>query len=401
LTKFISEQHLFKSTPAKIVMLVVDGLGGLPNPSTGKSELETAKMPNIDKIASNSSCGLTIPVKQGITPGSGPGHLSLFGYDPIEYPIGRGVLEGLGIGLNLAPDDIAVRGNFCTIDNNQNIVDRRASRISSAHSKPLCDLLNQITIPNVEIEIVHVKEHRFVLLLRGQGLSHNITSNDPEEIGVPSLKIDSIDANSAKTASIVEMFIKKANQILEGQNQANGVLLRGFSKLPNLPSMASLYNVRAASIAAYPMYRGLTQLLGMDIKPTGSTFEDEIITLKKHYSEYDFFYIHYKPADAAGEDGDFNKKVRALEHLDGVLPQILELNPDVFVIAGDHSTPSIMGSHSWHPVPVLIKSSLTIKQGVTGFDEKRCLNGSLGTFNAVDLMSLILAHAGKISKFGP
>ncbi len=311
------------------------------------------------------------------------------------------MLEALGIGLKLDGEELVARGNFCTVDSENNILDRRADRIPTDQSKPLCDLLNKIAIPNVDIEIVPVKEHRFVLVLRGKCLTQNITSNDPEEIGIPPLTILPLDPNSHNTAEILEEFIAKANKILGDRTQANTVLLRGFSKLPNFPSMASLYNVNAASIAAYPMYRGLTQLLGMDVKSTGTTFEDEIMTLNKYYSEYDFFYIHYKPSDAAGEDGNFNEKVKSLENLDALLPNIIDLNPDVLVIAGDHSTPSIMASHSWHPVPVLIKSNLTIHGGIQSFDEKHCLQGQLGIFYAVDLMSLVLAHAGRILKFGP
>ena len=390
-----------RPSDSKIIMLVVDGLGGAPHINTGKSELETARIPNLNALARQSACGLTTPVLPGISPGSGPGHLALFGYDPVKYLMGRGVLEALGIDVELKEGDIAARGNFCTIDAKGLLTDRRAGRISTEESAPLCKLLDKIKVPGVELSVYPVKEYRFVLVLRGPGLSEDVYGTDPEKLGVAPLPARARSDKAAKTAQYFNAFLQRAGETLKGRDSANMVLVRGFSQLPRLPSMGQAYKLKPAAIAAYPMYRGLTKLLGMKVIPTGTTFRDEIDTLKKHYQEHDFFYIHYKPADAAGEDGNFDAKVKSFEELDSYIPKLLEFKPDVFVVAGDHATPSILSAHGWQPVPALIHSSSTIGEGVSSFSERGCASGSLGTIPAVNLMFLVLAHAGKLAKFGP
>ncbi len=394
-------QDICRKTESKIVMLVVDGLGGAPHPDTGRSEMEVASTPNLDKLAQVSACGLTTPVLPGITPGSGPGHLALFGYDPVKYLIGRGVLEALGIGVELRNGDVAARGNFCTVDDKGILTDRRAGRIPSQESAPLCESLDKIEVPGVETSVFHVKDYRFVLVLRGDGLSAEVTGSDPERVGAAPLPIEALTTQAEKTAQYVNTFIEKANEALGSRKKANMVLLRGFSQQPDLPNMGQVYRLNPASIAAYPMYRGLTKLLGMKVIPAGPTFADKVDTLEKRYREHDFFYIHFKPADAAGEDGDFDAKVKALEEVDSYIPRLMALNPDVFVVTGDHATPSILAAHSWHPVPLLIHSRLTKGQGIDFFSERSCASGSLGRLPAVNLMLLVLAHAGKLAKFGP
>ena len=389
------------STPSKIVLLVVDGLGGLAHPDTGRSELETARIPNLDAMAQESACGLTTPVLPGVTPGSGPGHLALFGYDPLKYIIGRGALEALGIDAGLAAGDVAARGNFCTVDEAGLLTDRRAGRIPTELSAPLCDRLDQIALEGVQVDVFPVQDYRFVLRLSGEGLSDHISETDPQQVGVPALEVKPLVTAAEKTARLVNQFVVQARQLLAEEERGNMVLLRGWAQLPSLPPMGEVYRLNPAGIAAYPMYRGLATVANMTIIPTGATFADEVKTLQQHYHAHDFFFIHYKPADAAGEDGDFDAKVRALEALDPLIPQIRELNPDVFMVAGDHATPSIMAAHSWHPVPFMLHSQLTRGEGVLRFNEKECDRGSIGRIPATNVMLLALSHAGKLTKFGP
>ncbi len=382
-------------------MLVVDGLGGARHPETGKSELETASLPNLDALARRSACGLTTPVAPGITPGSGPGHLALFGYDPVKYLTGRGVLEALGIGVELGPDDVAARGNLCTVDAHGLIVDRRAGRISTNESAELVRALDAIRVSGAEIAAYPVRDHRFVLTLSGHGLGADVSETDPQVDGVAPLEAVAGSDGSSATAAAVNEFATKAREALSGRDRANMVTLRGFSKLPSLPDMGEAYGLNPAAIAAYPMYRGLASLAGMRVLPTGDSFDDELDTLADNWAGHDYFFLHYKPADAAGEDGDFDAKVAALEDLDSRLPRILDLAPDVLVVAGDHSTPAVLGAHSWHPVPFLVSSALTRGDGVEAFTERACATGSIGRIPATHAMMLALAHAGKLRKYGP
>ena len=388
------------STPSKIVMLVVDGLGGLPNGETRLSELETAHTPNLDKLAGISSCGLTLPVLPGVTPGSGPGHLALFGYDPLKYKIGRGALESLGVGIDLKQGQVAARGNFCTIDSRGLLSDRRAGRIPTEVSTPLCHRLDQITIEGVDVRVYPVEGYRFVLLMSGEGLSDQVTETDPQRVGEAPLDVLAASPEGSKTAQVANRFVAQAREALKDEERANMVLLRGFAGPPNLPSMATSYNLSPVAIASYPMYRGLASIAGMEVVSTGRTFAEEVDTLYQHYASHDYFYIHYKPSDAAGEDGSFSGKVAALEELDSYIPRLLQLKPDVFIVAGDHATPAIMAAHSWHPVPFLLHSRWTVGEGVDGFSERSCRTGSLGRFPATQIMLLALAHAGKLTKYG-
>jgi 2,3-bisphosphoglycerate-independent phosphoglycerate mutase len=382
-------------------MLVIDGLGGAAHPERGKSELEVARTPNLDRLASQSACGLTTPVLPGITPGSGPGHLSLFGYDPVKYLIGRGVLEALGIDIDMQEGDVAARGNFCTLDRDGKLLDRRAGRISSEESAPLCEQMDQIEAPGVEARVFPVKDYRFVALFRGQGLSERVTETDPQVLGVSPRKVEAQDADAQKTAVAANALIEGARELLADRERANMVMLRGFSQLPELPSFGETYQLNPAAIAAYPMYRGLAKVCGMTVIPTGATFRDEVDTLSSQFQEHDFFYLHYKHADAAGEDGDFDAKVQRLEELDPLIPAIRELEPDVFMVAGDHATPAITAGHSWHPVPFMLNSWMTRGEGVPSFDERACRLGSIGSIHATNVMLLGMSHAGKMAKYGP
>lgn len=390
-----------RSTGSKIVMLVVDGLGGLPHPETGRSELESAGLPNLDSLAQRSAAGLTTPVAPGIAPGSGPGHTALFGYDPVKYLMGRGVLEALGLGVELRDGDVAVRCNFCTLDESGLIVDRRAGRIPTEESRPLVEELSRIEAPGASLSVHQGRDYRFVIVLSGEGLGTNVRETDPSVTGVAPLEPAALSDDSRVTAHALSVFAGEARKSLAGRAAANMVLLRGFSKLPDWPRMDDVYRLRPAAIAAYHMYRGLATLLGMEVLPTGDTFDDELDTLERSFEDHDFFFLHYKPADAAGEDGDFAAKVTALEELDARIPRLLALGADTLVVAGDHSTPAIMAGHSWHPVPLLVNSPLTAGDGVPAFTERGCTTGSIGRIPATSVMMLAMANAGKLVRFGP
>jgi 2,3-bisphosphoglycerate-independent phosphoglycerate mutase len=400
----MSDLELIKSisqpSPSKIVLVVIDGLGGLPRPETGKTELETAHTPNLDQLAAKGICGLIDPVSPGITPGSAPGHLALFGYASLTLTIGRGVLEAIGIDFDLQPEDVAARGNFCTVDEAGLVVDRRAGRISTEKCTELCRLLDGLVIDEVEILVSPVRDHRFVVVFRGEGLVADVNDSDPQRIGVATKSITALSRKANRLARIANQFVAQAKTTLAGHHPANMVLMRGFSNLPHLPSMGEIYKLKAAAIASYPMYRGLAKLVGMKVLSTGTSVEDEFNTLKQNFADYDFFFLHIKGSDAAGEDGDFDRKVRVIEQVDKALPELISLKPDVIVVTGDHSTPAMLKGHSWHPVPIILYSKWCRPDRVSEFSESACLSGGLGRFPATEVMPLAMANALKLTKFG-
>lgn len=388
------------SSSSKIVMLVVDGLGGLPEPKSGKTELEIASTPNLDKLAQEGVCGLSTPVSPGITSGSGPGHLALFGYDPLKFTIGRGVLEALGVDFELRDTDVVARGNFCTVDDEGLITDRRAGRISTETCCQLTKLLGLIRLEGVQIFVLPVKEHRFILVIRGNALSAEISDTDPQRIGVaPNLAV-AISPEAKHTAHLVNQFINSAAEVLCRHYPANMVLFRGFSKLPHFPSMTEIFKLKPAAIVDYPMYKGLAKLIGMDVFLSSSTIREKLATLAEHFASHDFFYVHVKKTDSAGEDGNFKEKVRLIEEIDTALPVLIDLKPDVIIVTGDHSTPAVLKGHSWHPVPVLIHSQWCRSDDVKEFSERACIMGGLGRLQAVDIMLLAMANALKLTKYG-
>ena len=398
LHKLTRELHVKNAT--KIVMYVGDGLGGLPQQPGGLTELETAKTPNLDALAKIGVLGGSIPVLPGISPGSGPGHLGLFGYDPLQYVIGRGALEATGIGFALQEGDVAIRANFCTLDASGKISDRRAGRIPSEESAPLAIKLRAVKIPGFEVFVEPVKEHRFVIVLRGPGLRGDVHDTDPQITGVPPLDPVAADAGSKKTAEVAKEFIRQALELLKGEKKANGLTLRGFSGKPKLPSYEEVYGLKAAAIAVYPMYKGLARLVGMDIVGNAQTLDEQMTVLEENWSKYDFFFIHFKYTDSTGEDGNFEAKVKRTEEFDAAVPRITALKPDVLIVTGDHSTPSMLSSHSWHPVPTLISAKFCRTDGCEKFGESDCLRGGLGQFEAKHLMTLALANAQRLGKFG-
>ncbi len=388
------------TSPSRIILLVIDGLGGLPHPKTGKTELETARTPNLDKLAAAGLCGLSDPVAPGITPGSGAGHLGLFGYDPLEFNIGRGVLEAVGIDFEMQPGDIASRGNFCTVDRSGAITDRRAGRVSSEKAAELCRLLDGMVIDGVKILVRPVKEHRCVVVLRGEGLSAEMSDSDPQQTGVAPKAVAALNPQAAASAKVANQFLEKAKSILAAHHPANMLLLRGFSKRPSWPLMQQIYKLTPGAIAAYPMYRGLARLVGMDVMSTGITVDEEFQTLLRNYEKYDFVFLHVKGGDSAGEDGDFDRKVAVIEQVDSAVASLLPLQPDVIVVTGDHSTPAVLKAHSWHPVPFLLYSRYCRPLKIKKFGETECANGGGGRILASQLMPLAMANALKLNKFG-
>ncbi len=393
-------RELFVKNDSKIVMLVADGLGGLPWQPGGHTELETAQTPNLDALAARGVQGASIPVAPGISPGSGPGHLGLFGYDPLQYLIGRGALEATGIGFALQPGDVAIRCNFCTLDASGNISDRRAGRISTEESAPLAIKLRAVRVPGIEIFVEPVKEHRFVVVFRGEGLGGSVRDTDPQATGVPPLDPVAEDAASQKTAEVAKQFLVQAREILKDEAKANFHTMRGFAAKPNLPSYEEVYGLRAAAIAVYPMYKGLAQLVGMQVVGNAQTLDEQIDVLEKEWNNYDFFFIHFKYTDSTGEDGNFDAKVKRTEEFDAILPRVMAMQPTVTIVTGDHSTPSYLQSHSWHPVPTLLVSDCCRPDGLSSFGENTCIRGGLGQFEAKHLMTLALANAGRLGKYG-
>lgn len=392
---------LISPAQTKIVLLVMDGLGGLPETPDGKTELETAYTPNLDRLAACSKLGLSQPAGPGVTVGSGPGHLALFGYDPIRYEIGRGALEALGVDFELGPEDLAARGNFCTVDGTGCITDRRAGRLPTEMSRQLAEKLRAIRVPGAMFFVEPVKEHRFAFIARGPGLGDALTETDPLKTGVPVMPVQALKSESEQAACIVNQFIDQARCLLANELPANMITLRGFNKLPAVPSFANRYGLRAASIAVNGMYRGVSKLAGMELVPLcGETIADEFATLEKYWAEYDFFYMHFKKTDTCGESGDFMGKARVIGEIDAQIPRLMALNPDVVVVTGDHSSPAVMRSHSWHPVPTLLYSRWVLPDGIATFGERACARGSLGVFPATHIMPLALANAQRIAKFG-
>jgi 2,3-bisphosphoglycerate-independent phosphoglycerate mutase len=399
--KFEYIQPLLKENKTKIILLVIDGLGGTPLERAGLTELETAVTPNLDELAASGLCGLHQPVAPGITPGSGPSHLALFGYDPLQYKVGRGVLAALGIDFDLSSRDVAARGNFCTINEQGKVTDRRAGRISTEKNKELCKLLQKITLPDTELFVKTVKEHRFLLVLRGEGLSGDIYDTDPQDVGVEPLEPKPNSPAGTKSAALVSTFAEQARQVLQDHLPANMVLLRGFSQRPQWPLFDEVFGTKAGAIAAYPMYLGLAKLIGMKPFHSNNNIEDELDVLQNQWGSFDFFYVHIKSTDSAGEDGDFDRKVRLIEEVDQNIPRIRSMEPNVIIVTGDHSTPSLLKSHSWHPVPTILWAKHCRPDKVIHFGERDCLSGGLGVnFPAVDLMPLALANAFRLDKYG-
>ena len=398
-------ESLVLENQSRIVLLVLDGLGDLPHPQhEWRTPLEAARTPNLDAIAPRSALGRLLPVATGITPGSGPGHLALFGYDPVETVVGRGVLEAIGAGFELRHGDVAGRANFCTVDAAGIVTDRRAGRIPSEECARLVERLKSVVprIEDVEILLKAGRGHRFVVVLRGPGLAGEVSDADPHREGkpVPAAEPLAPDAGAVKTARVVNALVSQAARALASERPANAVLMRGLSARPHFPGFRERFKLRAVALAAYPMYRGVAQLAGMEVLPVGETPAEAFAAAGRAWNDYDFFFIHVKGTDQAGEDGKFEAKAASIEDVDQALPALLALGPDVLCVTGDHSTPVPVKQHSWHPVPVLVHAPLCGADQMARFHEKSARRGSLGVMPSKDLMAVLLANAGRLDKFG-
>ena len=384
-----------------IVFMVMDGLGGLPDPKTGLTELESASTPNLDGLAGRSSLGSLMPVGPGITPGSGPGHLALFGYDPVSSMVGRGVLSALGVGFDLQAGDVAARINLATVDSDRVVLDRRAGRISDSEGRRVVEKVSE-TIKNVndvDITLLHEKEHRAVLIMRGEGLGVDVTETDPQIVGLKIIEPEASSEHSVRTANVVKGFLNQVEDILADESVANAFLVRGFGIHSRYPSFEEQYGLNALAVAKYPMYRGVAKLVGMEIAETPTSNEQTVETLETSFGNHDFYFLHFKDTDTRGHDEDFSGKMAAIEEIDSMIPRIMNLNPDVLVITGDHATPTLLGEHSWHHVPTMIHSKWTRPSSDT-FGETSCRTGELGVLHGIDLMPLVLAHSLRLNKYG-
>ncbi|KPK49652.1 MAG: phosphoglycerate mutase [Planctomycetes bacterium SM23_25] len=395
---------LLHDNGSKIILFVWDGVGGVQAGPDTLTELQAARTPNADRLVAAGCCGLLEPVYPGVTPGSGPGHLGLFGYDPVAFQIGRGALEAAGVGFDLRPGDVAARLNFCTLDSGGNICDRRAGRLPDAECRRVvAKLANAVgAVGGIEVHWTPVKEHRALLVLRGEGLGDGLEDTDPQQTGVPPLDVRVKDDSprTARTAKAVRQVLARAREVLADETKANMVLARGFAERPTWPSVRERFGLRAAVVAGTPMYRGVARLVGMEALDATNDVAKDVASLAAAWNDFDFFFIHYKHTDKAGEDGDFEAKVKCIEEADAALPALEALRPDVLTVTADHSTPSAMKAHSWHPVPVLLSAATARRDAVTAFDEVACIQGGLGLRPSTHLMPLALAHAGRLAKFG-
>lgn len=397
-------RRLAQPADTRIVLLVIDGMGDLRTTAQPRTALERASLPNLDRLAVASALGRLVPATPGITPGSGPGHLALFGYDPTEpeADIGRGVLEALGLGLEIGPDEVAARGNFASADSDGNLTDRRAGRIPTAECQRLCAKLQRALVDydDLDVEVTAGEAHRFVLLLEGRDLSPEVSDTDPQTLGVPPLEPQARAPEADSTVQRLRQVIGLMNGALADEPQANRVLLRGFSRLPRLPKMGELYRMRLGAFAGYPLYRGVAAACGMEVVPCGKSVSEIVAAVAENWERFDFFFLHVKQTDMAGEDGDLEAKVRVLEEVDRTLPRLLALKPDVVAVTADHATPAPLASHSWHPVPLLVHSDRCFRDDCREFNEETAARGHLGTVPAYRLMALLLANAGRLAKFG-
>jgi 2,3-bisphosphoglycerate-independent phosphoglycerate mutase len=385
----------------RIVLIVMDGLGGLPHPETGRTELESARTPHMDALAARASLGLMHPVQAGITPGSGPAHLSLFGYDPRRHVIGRGALSALGVGIELEGGDVAARLNFATFDRTGSVTDRRAGRPSDAEAERVVQkVMSGLVQPEgARISLAHEKEHRVVLILRGKGLGADLTDTDPLETGRPDLPVQALAPGSERTEAIVRDFLGQVRRILADEPKVNGFLARGWAAYERLPTLQERFGLSGTAIAKYPMYRGVAKLVGMTVDGVPESTERTVALLEELWGANDLYFLHFKDTDTRGHDGDFDGKVAAIEAVDALLPRVIALGPEVVILTGDHSTPATLREHSWHGVPTLLASRWA-RPSASTFGEDRCRTGDLGHFHGTELMSLALAHAGRLVKFG-
>jgi len=397
--------QLARPAQTRILMVVADGLGGYADAAHG-TELEEASTPNLDRLVAGGVAGLVDPVGPGITPGSGPGHLGLFGYDPAKFELGRGALSAAGVDFKLAPGDVAARANLATIDEVGLVIDRRAGRIPDPEAREVvAELERTVRIDGVEVDFVHEAQHRVLVVLKGAGrrpagLDPRVSDTDPQAVGVPPLVATPLVPEAEHTAEVIAELERQVRLALAGRRQGNCLLLRGFDSHRELPTLQQRHGLNPAAVAVYPMYRGIASLVGMEVLGRPASLEAQLVLLGDNWRRFDYFFFHHKGADSAGEDGNFDAKVAAIEALDGAIPEMVSLNPDVLIVTGDHATPSQMAAHSWHPVPVLMSGARVGRDDVERFGERWCVQGGLGRRPSAELMPLALAAAGRLAKYG-
>lgn len=391
---------LVRETGGKIVMVVMDGLGGYADAQHG-TELEEADTPNLDRLAAEGTTGLGEPVGPGITPGSGPGHLALFGYDPEQFELGRGALSAAGLDFALEPGDVAARANLCTLDADGIITDRRAGRVGDTEARAVLELLSdKVRLDSAEVIFRHEREHRALVVLRGDGLDPRVSDTDPQVSGTEPRPARALDPAAERTAALLGDLDSQVRAVLSDHPRVRGLLLRGFDSVRDLPGFRARYGLRAAAVAVYPMYRGIAALVGMDVLYRPTDLADQIEILTGAWDDYDFFFFHHKSTDSAGEDGDRPRKIAAIETLDAAIPAIRGLGPEVIMVSGDHSTPSQMAAHSWHPVPVVVWGPRCGVDASARFGERWCAGGGLGLRPMKTMMQILMANAGRLAKYG-
>lgn len=396
--------RLARAGESKMVLLVLDGVGDIRTGEQPQTALEAASLPNLDALATRSALGRMVPVIQGVTPGSGPGHLGLFGYETLspEADFGRGVLEALGLGLDVGPGDVAIRGNFATADASGNLTDRRAGRIPTEEGRRVCEKIRPALagFDNPRFEMHAGEGYRFVWMIRGDNISADVADTDPQRTGEPPLGLRALTPEGEDTIEALQPALDRMLEAISDEPHANRLLLRGFSKLPGLPKMDELYRLRLGAFAGYPLYRGVASACGMEVVPCEKRFPQIVPTVAQNWDRFDYFFIHVKQTDQAGEDGDLATKVKVLEEVDAAMPALLELGPDVIAITGDHSTPAPMLAHSWHPIPLLLYSHICFADETREFTESAAIHGHLGTIRSRELIGLMLANAGRLKKYG-
>jgi 2,3-bisphosphoglycerate-independent phosphoglycerate mutase len=385
---------------ASILLVVLDGLGGMAD-GEGGTELEAARTPNLDALAAEGATGLLEPVGPGITPGSGPGHLALFGYDPLEFELGRGALSAAGLNIELRPGEVAARANLATLDGQGRVVDRRAGRPDDDEARRIVERLgSSVRIDGVDVRFVLERGHRVLVILSGHGLDPRVGDTDPQAVGVPPIDPRPLDPAAERTAGVVADLDAQVRRSLADEPVANGLLLRGFDAQRALPSFHDRTRMDAAAVAVYPMYRGIARLLGFEILGPPEDLEGELALLREHRDRFDFTFLHHKDADAAGEDGDRDAKIAGIERLDAVVPDLLALGHGVVAVTGDHATPAQMAAHSWHPVPVLVHAPRVGRDEADRFGERWCRTGGLGRRPSRELLPVLMACAGRLAKYG-
>ena len=411
----------------KGILFICDGMGDRPNPDRGgRSPLEEASTPNMDRLASEGLVGLIDIISPGVRPGSDVAHLSLFGYDPYRYYTGRGGFEAAGAGLDLKLGDVALRCNYATVDDRLVIQDRRAGRIREG-GEELAEALNSIRLEadGVKLEFHHTVEHRGVLVLRSEGrkLSRLVSDTDPHEIGVKVLEAKPLeDSEEAKfTAKLINEFTWRSYEVLKdhpvnvervrsGLPPANIILSRGAGTLPHVEPLGKLYNARFAAIAAVALVRGICRVVGMDLidvpGATGGLDTDYSAKGKaavEALQSYDLVVVHVKAADVAGHDGKFDVKTEVIERIDHMIGEVMEsldLDSTYIALTADHATPVSVGDHMGDPVPFLLHGPGLFPSGVEKFCERTASKGNASRIKGSDLIPLLMNYMGRSEKFG-